>query len=353
VSLALTVMAPDRCQAGQACPISVEIVNNGSQEFGSPVLAAVALGFDGGTTQDIAPDTWTCGRAGESLTCASAGLSIPPTEGTRFTVDWQLPARIRRPSASVCARVVWPGRRADAVYRAEQVAAVQYALNRAGFDTGGVSGRLGPRTLEAIGQIRRQGNIPGPNQITPDLLMNLFGANGALTGDDEAGNDTACTTVTFTEAGGAIAAVPPERAPRPDVRPDSAPRSEPTPAPTPEPRGREGDEVTGEVEAAPVPAAPRARETPVRPRQAERPPAERRVVRRPPPQVEEDDDDGVVVYRSPRRGPVEVFPDPRYVRPRGTVVYGPNGPVVVYPTRPRYVEPAPWGTGPRVYYERW
>lgn len=327
VSLALAIQAPERCRAGQNCAISIEIRNSGGVTIGSPLLASVALGFDGGVTQGITPETWTCGRSGESLSCASGGLTVAPGEATRFTVDWRLPDRLRRPSATVCARIVWAGRRDGSVYRAEQVAAVQYALTRAGFDTGGTSGRIGPRTLEAIGQFRARAGIPGPNQIMPDLLSNLFGANGDLLGDDEAANDTACTSVAFTDQGGGPVASAPATA-EPAARAPAAPQvRESAPA-----------------ETAPPPAARR----PERAQPAPQP--ERRTVRRPP--VVEDDDDDVVVYRTPRRGPVEVYPEPVYPRSRGTVVYGPNGPMVVYPA-PRAVAPSPWGTGPRVYFERW
>jgi hypothetical protein len=93
----------------------------------------------------------------------------------------------------------------------------------------------------------------------------------------------------------------------------------------------------------PAPRREAAREEPAQRRDVEPAPQRREVERprvvhppiearrRPAPAYEEEEDD-VIIYRSPR---------PRYEQPRGrgTVVYGPNGPVVVYPGQPV----RPWG----------
>lgn len=303
VSLALTIAAPETCRANTVCTFSVEIENRGTRPMASPLLASVALGFDGGTIAGVAAESWACGRGNENLTCASAGLTLDPQARSRFTVEWRLPDRLRRPSATVCAAVVWPNRQPGGIYRAEQVAAVQYALTRAGFDTGGVTGRIGPRTIEAIRTLRQRAGIQGPAEITPDLLDNLFGANGALAGDDDPANDRGCATIAFADDRGApIAAVPPTPRPeRPQVR-QASPEAQPTPP-------------------------PRAQAQAPRPQQTE----PRRQVRRPPPppvDYDDDDDDVVTVYRTPIRPPVVYYGGPRW-HGGPTYYYRPWGPPVI------------------------
>lgn len=306
LSLAMAVSAPATCRAGQNCQITVEIDNRGSQPFGSPFLAAVALGLDGGTIAPITPEAWTCGRAGEALTCAATGLSLQPDTKTRFTVDWKLPDRLRRPATTVCARVVWPARGPDGVYRAEQIAAVQFALQRAGFDPGTVDGRIGGRTLDAIRAYRAKVGIQGSSEITPDLLATLFGANGALFGDANPAANSACTTVALVDARGVpVAGLP---LPPPPV------------ASTQEPRREARTETDAEQ---PQPQVQRPR-----PQVQRRPQPERReyVRRAPPPaQSDDDDEDTVTVYRT----------DPRVYNP--STVYGQRviiGPPVYRPWNP-------------------
>lgn len=300
VSLALSIEVPGNCRGGSACPISVAIENRGTTPMASPVLAALSLGFDGGTSNAIAPESWACSRGGEQLTCTSTGVAVQPGERTRFTVDWRLPERLRRPSATVCAAIVWPGAAPGGVYRSEQIAAVQFALTRAGFDTGGVTGRIGPRTMDAIRALRGRAGIQGGTGVSPDLTANLFGANSALTGDDDAQNDRACGTVSFSDDAGAPIAAAPAAPPAP--RAQARPRQEGAPAPRPQAR---------------------AETTP------------RRQVRRPPPRVVEDDEDDDVTVYTTRRPPVVVY---RRV-PRQTTYY-------YYSTRP-------WGWGPPVIYRPW
>lgn len=395
VSLAAFVSAPARCRAGQSCEITVEIENRGSEPFPSPILASLALGFDGGTIGSVTPDVWSCGRGGDALSCAISGVSLQPDTRTRMTIDWRLPERVRRPNATVCVRLIWPAASNGGVLRAEQVSAVQFALQRAGFDPGGITGRIGPRTIDAIRGLRERVGIQGGGQITPDLLANLFGRTGALTGDDDPANDTACATVAFddrqglpiigpaTGAGAGAAVVPPpvvqpprqdprvaRPAPRPDAaqpqgdvaRGDPAPRAPagrvaPAPTARPDPQGREPRVVI----APAIPpgdfgprVAPSGRVLPPseqRPRVERRPPPPRvvspqghpgervRVVRPVRPQVH-DDDDVIVVYRRP--GTVFVQPGPVYREP--PVVHG----------RPRYVyREWGWGQPPRVYMQPW
>lgn len=314
IALALKLEIPSVCKPGGSCPMAAEITNEGSKPLASPFLVAFALGGDQVQIGNVQPEAWTCGRANESLTCSGAGTALEPGAKTRLMIDWQIPERFRRPTATVCAKLVWPARAKDGVYRSEQIAAIQFALYKAGFDPGGYDGRLGSKTVEAIRAFRSRAGIEGPTELTGDFLNALFGSNGALSGDDKPGNDSACTSVSFgkdviiaspvPESGApiAVASAPPspaiESAPVEPEQPRLAPKvATPAPVKKAEPRKRQ--------QQAAIPIEPR-----------------RQSARRAPIIIDDDEEeDDVVVYTSPsRRGPVAsgrpiiVYPDGSYRR---------------------------------------
>lgn len=305
-NLAVSVVLPPTCKPGAVCQVTVDIENKGSEPMPSPMLASLSLGLEGGSLGAMPSGPWECKQGGENITCASTGIALQPQTRTRMTLDWTLPKEVRRAQVNACARIVWAARGADGVYRAEQIAAVQHALERAGFDAGGVSGRMTPKTLEAIGQLRQQAGIAGASGITPDLLANLFGANAALAGDSSAGDDSACANAGIEGAQIASAPAP-------------AKVAKPAPPKKPKPKPRPADVVEDEDEEIIRAPAPR---------------------RRAAPPVIEDDEDEVIVYRSPGAR----YGETRYGNAR--MVYGPEGPVLVYPdgsyrrieTRPRYYQ---------------
>jgi len=200
VALGLTLTAPQQCRSGETCALSVQIENKGSEPASSPLLSALQLGLEGGRIETVLPDTWACLPAGQAMTCASNGMTLQPGETSRFTVEWRLPERVRRPSTSVCARIVWPARGADGVYRPEQIAAMQYALERAGFEPGPPEGRLTPRTLDAMRRFRERAGVPGGTEVTPEFLSSLYGRNASLQGDVDPRDDSACATISFDGA---------------------------------------------------------------------------------------------------------------------------------------------------------
>gem|GEM_PF-2326243 len=319
VSLALTLTVPAYCKPASTCPMVVELHNRGSRPLASPFLVALALGSEGAQIGNILPDSWSCGQASESLTCSGAGTALAPDARARLSIDWQIAERPRRPSSTVCARIVWPARAKDGVYRSEQIAAIQFALQKAGFDPGGYDGRLGTKTVEAIRAFRSRANIEGPTELTADFLNAVFGSNGTLAGDDNAADDSACTSVSFGTPPLAANPASPPSAPVAVVNAPASPVVEAAPPPPEQPRLSPGPA------AAPKRVAPRE----PRPRQQAAPQAEprRQTARRAPVQADDDDDD-VVVYTSPPRRtqpagqrPVIVYPDGSYRRWGDPTVY--------------------------------
>lgn len=319
VSLALTFNVPAFCKPGSTCPMVVELHNRGSQPLASPFLVGFALGSEGAQIGNILPDSWSCGQANESLTCSGAGTALAPDAKARLSIDWQIPERPRRPSSTVCARIVWPARAKDGVYRSEQIAAIQFALQKAGFDPGGYDGRLGSKTVEAIRAFRARAHIEGPTELTADFLTALFASNGTLAGDDNATDDSACTSVSFGAQPVAANPAPQPSAPVAVVSAPANPVVEAAPAAPEEPR------LTPNPPVAPKRAVPRE----ARPRQQAALPVEpRRQTARRAPTPSDDDDDGVVVYAPPPRRaqpagqrPVIVYPDGSYRRWGDPTVY--------------------------------
>lgn len=321
LAAALTLTAPNFCKPSSTCPLVVEITNDGGKPLASPFLIGFSLGGEGSQIGNILPDAWSCGQANESLTCSGAGTAIEPGGRVQMTVDWQIPEKPRRPSATVCARFVWPARAKDGVYRSEQIAAIQFALKKAGFDPGSYDGRLGTKTVEAIRAFRARAGIEGPTELTGDFMTALFGANGALAGDDNPTNDAACTAVSFGTQP-ITAATPP--APGAPVAVVSAP---PSPAVETVPEAPE----TPRLAPAPTAVNPSKQATPRRRQQAAIPlePRRQKTARRAAPTGDEDDDSVVVYTAPPRRAPgnsarpVIVYPDGTYRRWGEPTLYRP------------------------------
>lgn len=194
-SLKTGISLPKTCMPGEACPLTLIVENKGNVPVVSPILSAVTLGTSGGVSATTATTGWTCGYADPKLTCASTGIALQPGEKSSFVIDWMPPQVKAKETTKICMNLVWPGRPVDGVYRADQISAVQFALQRAGFETGGIDGRIRPKTLQAIRLLREVAGIPGPPQITPDLLNNLFGEVGKLSYDADASDDQACASL--------------------------------------------------------------------------------------------------------------------------------------------------------------
>jgi hypothetical protein len=277
-SLKMGISLPKTCTALDACPLTLTVENKGSIPVVSPILGAVTLGTSGGVGATTKTTGWTCGSADPKLTCASTGIALQPGEKSSFTIDWTPPQVTAKQTTKICANLVWPGRPSDGVYRADQIAAVQFALTRAGFETGGIDGRIRPKTLQAIRLLRQVANIPGPPQITPDLLNNLFGDIGKLSYDANTADDQAC---------GELELIPAEK------KPEAKVVASVTPAP--EVKAPEPVVKTVTPPAAPAAPAPKAEEKKEAPKaaapvQAEKKPEEAKpapvIVATPAPKVE-------------------------------------------------------------------
>ncbi len=198
--LKATTQLPQSCKDGESCKLIFNIENTGKIDVGSPILVSVTLGLALGKTAATLTSGWTCGYADPKLTCASTGVVLKSGEKTSFAIDWATPKVTSETKAKICMAFVWVGRSKDGVYRSDQISAVQYALQRAGFEPGGIDGHIRPKTLQAIRLLREVVNIPGPAQITPDLLENLFGEAASISNDADAADDTACGEVTIMPA---------------------------------------------------------------------------------------------------------------------------------------------------------
>ena len=163
-SLKTGISLPKTCMPGEACPLTLIVENKGNVPVVSPILNAVTLGTSGGVSATTATTGWTCGYADPKLTCASTGIALQPGEKSSFVIDWMPPQVKAKETTKICMNLVWPGRPVDGVYRADQISAVQFALQRAGFETGGIDGRIRPKTLQAIRLLREVAGIPGPPQ---------------------------------------------------------------------------------------------------------------------------------------------------------------------------------------------
>ena len=199
-NLKASAKLPQSCKDGESCKLEFGIENTGKIDVGSPILMSVSLGLAQGKTAATSTSGWTCGFADPKLTCASTGVILKSGEKTALSIDWATPKVSAETKAKVCMSFVWVGRSKDGVYRSDQIAAVQYALQRAGFEPGGIDGHIRPKTLQAIRLLRDVVNIPGPAQITPDLLQNLFGEAASISNDADASDDTTCGEVTIMPA---------------------------------------------------------------------------------------------------------------------------------------------------------
>ncbi len=293
-NLAVSLTAPKSCKPGTICALSVDIHNTSPSAVSGPFLLSLTGMGGGAQFKDISPDLWKCSLGSELASCSSSGLSLQPQTRTQMSVNWQVPEKITTPQLKLCARMVWPARGADGVYRTEQIAAVQHGLAQAGFSVGGVSGRLTPKTLEAIGQMRAKSGIQGTAEITPDLLTSLFGANATLAHDSLTSDDQACATLVIEGvAREAVAAAP-------LVAPVTPTAKKPNVAKAPQ-KAKNTQRATNEVKIY------------------------RSTNRQRPVYEDYDEEDEVVIYRSPRA---------RYGE-RGVgnarMVYGPDGPILIYP----------------------
>jgi hypothetical protein len=262
INLGTGIELPKSCMPGEACPLTLVVQNKGNIPVTSPILAAVTLGASGGVSATTKTTGWTCGFADPNLTCASTGVVLQAGEKSSFVIDWMPPQVKAKQNAKICFNLVWAGRPKDGVYRADQIAAVQFALVRAGFETGGIDGRIRPKTLQAIRLLRQVVNIPGPPQITPDLLQNLFGEAGKLSSDADSSDDQACGLIDLVPSDKksetkVIASAPSGQDAKKTgvIKNQEMAQVTPPPSPTspPAPKIEEKKEAPKAVETAPVP----------------------------------------------------------------------------------------------------
>ncbi|WP_394701461.1 peptidoglycan-binding protein [uncultured Roseibium sp.] len=176
--------AQGRCEAGRPCDFRVRITNNGSASYVGPLQVSDVTDPPGRLTSS-GPRPWRCRGGGGGYDCTHPATTLAPGE----SVDLSLTIAAGRGSGARslrnCASLVWN--------TADQVRAVQIALNRLGFPAGRPDGRVGPNTRGAVRQFQESAGLPATGRIDEALLRHLFASWGA--GDGNAANDNSCVTI--------------------------------------------------------------------------------------------------------------------------------------------------------------
>ncbi|WP_346895791.1 peptidoglycan-binding protein [uncultured Roseibium sp.] len=173
-----------RCEAGRPCDFRVTITNNGSASYVGPLRVSDVTDPPGRLTSS-GPRPWRCRARGGGYDCTHPATTLAPGE----SVDLSLTIAAGRGSGvrslRNCASLVWNN--------ADQVRAVQIALNRLGFPAGRPDGRVGPNTRGAVRQFQESAGLPATGRIDEALLRHLFASWGE--GDGNAANDDSCVTI--------------------------------------------------------------------------------------------------------------------------------------------------------------
>ncbi|MCI5078646.1 peptidoglycan-binding protein [Oricola sp.] len=174
----------DECVAGIDCHFTLTVTNNGPAIYDGSIVIAGEADPATATLTKTDPADWTCGSADGRFSCTSARLSLLPDDTRSLEIDW-LVEDATGDTLTSCATV------SRAVK--SDVAAVQRALNEAGFNSGVADGIAGRRTRAAISAYQEANGLPVTGAIDAALLESLLDAEAP--GDLVAGNDRACTTV--------------------------------------------------------------------------------------------------------------------------------------------------------------
>lgn len=191
---ALTAEAPDlsveksagqgRCNAGQPCDFQVTVTNNGPADYvGS--LRVSDMTDPPGRLISSGPRPWRCGARGGGYDCTYPVTTLAPGESVELSLTFAAGRGSGSRALRNCASLVWNS--------ADQVRAVQSALNSLGFPAGRPDGKVGPNTRGAVRQFQESAGLPATGRIDEALLRRLFASWGA--GDANAANDNSCVTI--------------------------------------------------------------------------------------------------------------------------------------------------------------
>ncbi len=173
-----------RCNAGQPCDFRVTITNNGSASYVGP-LRVSDVTDPPGRLMSSGPRPWRCGARGGGYDCTHPATTLAPGESVDLSLTIAAGRGNRARSLRNCASLAWN--------IADQVRAVQIALNRLGFSAGRPDGRVGPNTRGAVRQFQESAGLPATGRIDEALLRHLFASWGD--GDGNAANDNSCVTI--------------------------------------------------------------------------------------------------------------------------------------------------------------
>lgn len=176
--------AQGRCEAGRPCDFRVRITNNGSASYVGP-LRVSDVNDPPGRLVSSGPRPWRCSARGGGYDCTHPATTLAPGESVDLSLSIAAGRGSGARSLRNCASLDWTN--------ADQVRAVQIALNRLGFPAGRPDGRVGPNTRGAVRQFQESAGLPATGRIDEALLRHLFASWGA--GDGNAANDNSCVTI--------------------------------------------------------------------------------------------------------------------------------------------------------------
>ncbi|MBD1544920.1 peptidoglycan-binding protein [Roseibium aggregatum] len=181
--------AQGRCDAGRPCDFRVRITNDGSASYVGPLRVSDETDPPGRLTSS-GPRPWRCDATGGGYDCTHPAMTLAPGESVDLFLTMAVGRGSGARSVRNCASLVWND--------ADQVRAVQIALNRLGFPAGRPDGQVGPNTRGAVRDFQENAGLPVTGRIDEALLRRLFGSWGA--GDGNAANDNSCVTIGLDQA---------------------------------------------------------------------------------------------------------------------------------------------------------
>lgn len=209
--LDITKSGPAECRAGANCPLNVRLRNPEQGQYPGPLSVRVSPNLPGAR---LASSNWQCVQPDGEISC----VAQPDGLASGALTDLQLTVLIPRNAVpgtqfNSCAVVAPPRPEVDPVLFA------QFMLTRLGFQPGGIDGRSGPKTRDAVRAFQQANNLQANGVIDQHLVLTLLNVGGPVA---DQSTETACATV-------AIARAPNPASPAPPVISTPPPTRQPPP----------------------------------------------------------------------------------------------------------------------------
>ncbi|MGC9368337.1 MAG: peptidoglycan-binding protein [Paracoccaceae bacterium] len=184
LAVAKSVLA--ECGPNETCRFRVTIRNAGTIPFAGPLALSDDVG-GGLLYQGGAQGRWSCAGTGGHVACYDPAAVLAPGAAATLELDFLAPRNIVATRVRNCAEIAWPGRGGRDALRV-----VQMELAARGFNPGAADGIMGPNTAQAIRSAEQALGLRQTGAVSDDLLVALFGDDGARRGDAIASNNRAC-----------------------------------------------------------------------------------------------------------------------------------------------------------------